>query len=126
VQRADRTRRFVGRIKLVRIRERVRIDRDDRVDHRAFLVIGRDAVEIELRQLMRGQRAGLVRRLDGIDRRLHHWNGAPAGRCATLNGVEAARLATASALAKIAAFQRLHLAPPKPTDGRKRLWAFRG
>src|SRR4030095_10320306 len=115
VQRADRARRFVGRIKLVGIRERVRIDSDDRVDHRAFLVIGRDAVEIELRQLMRGQPPGLVGGLNRVDRGFYHFKRRDL-RYAQGRRTYQARYRKRARQDR--RFQRLHLMSPSP-------WSYR-
>ena len=62
VQRTDRTRGFERGVEAVGFFERVGIERNDRIDRRAFFVIGVDAIEIHLHQLTAGQARRIYRR----------------------------------------------------------------
>ena len=71
MQRADGARRLVRRIETVGLGKRLRIERDDGVDGRTALVVGVDAIEIALDQLVRREPAGFEGRKDVVDRGLH-------------------------------------------------------
>ena len=71
MQRADKARCLIGRIKTVGIFQGVGIECDDRVDGRTLLVIGRDPIQIGLGQLTGGERARTISRVNVADRRFH-------------------------------------------------------
>ena len=55
------------------------IQRDDGIDGRAGLVVRRDAIEVDLHQLPRGQRAGPVRGVNVVHRCFHDIEAQPEG-----------------------------------------------
>ena len=70
VQRADEARLLQMRVEPVGFLERGGIERDQRVDRRAFLVVGRDPIEIELHQLPDGKISGFESRVNISDCRI--------------------------------------------------------
>ena len=68
VQRALRPGGLVEAIHLGRGRERAPVDRDDRVQRRAAIVVGVDAIEVMLHHLRAGGLPGIKGAMDGANR----------------------------------------------------------
>ena len=71
MERTDETGCPVRGIEPVRLLERVGVDRNDRIDAGALPIVGLDAIEIELDELPRRERAGGVGAMDLRNRRFH-------------------------------------------------------
>ena len=75
MQGTDETGRFECGVEPVGFFQRGRIDRDQRVDRRPLLVIGRDPIEIGLYELPDRERPGLIGRMNVGDRRFEQLEG---------------------------------------------------
>ena len=69
-QRTDRARALVGGVERVGFLEGLRVDGDDRVDLRAVLVVGLDAIEVGTDERVGGEPPGLELGVDVLDGRL--------------------------------------------------------
>ena len=75
MQRTDGPGDLVRSIEAIGFLERVGVDRDQRVDRRALLVEGLDAVEIHLHHLAAGELAGFIGVVNVVDGRFDEIEG---------------------------------------------------
>ena len=99
MERADETGCAVRGIEPVCLFERVGVERDDRIDAGAFLIVCLDAIEIELDELPRRERAGGVAAMDLRDRRFHDVERRLTHRAGRENGEEHHRIVVLTAFA---------------------------
>jgi hypothetical protein len=70
VQRPREPRLLERGVQTIGFLQRLRVDRDDRIERRTLLVVRLDAIEIQLHQTPRRQRPAFVGGVDLLDRRL--------------------------------------------------------
>ena len=69
VQRTHRSRGVVDAVELRRLVERLAVEGNNRIERRPVLVVGGDAIEVELHQSAAGKLPRLIRLLNIVDRR---------------------------------------------------------
>ena len=67
LKRVNEARGFESSVQPIRLPKGLGIDRDDRIEARTFLVIGFDAVQVKLHQLVGGQLTRSIRVMTILD-----------------------------------------------------------